>query len=199
MDWKDVAKSIAQLGLPLLGAALPIPGGAAIGSALASAIGSSSANPSDILATLQSSADALAKAKQFEEQHREKLMEMAYNYELELRKADSSDLAAVNATMQAEAAASASENWWQKGWRPANGYVLALASLIAVIFVCVLFYQAMTLKDGPTIATVVAMIPQLAFAIASILAVPGAAVGITAWHRGRAQIAQIQAAVKEQL
>lgn len=192
MDWKEIGKSLAAIGLPLLGAALPIPGGAAIGSALASAIGSTSTNPSDILASLQANADALAKAKQFEEQHREKLMEMAYQYEVDQRKSDSADLANVNATMQSEAGASASENWWQTGWRPFNGYVLGLASLITVGGVFYLAFLALSGKD----ANALNAIPTIVSSIAMVLAIPGAAVGITAWHRGRAQIAEIQAALK---
>lgn len=190
MDWKELGKSLASLGLPLLGAALPVPGGAAIGTALAAWINSPSASPSDILATITASADAAAKAKQFELQHSERMLELTLQAERDARAADSSDLAAVNVTMQEEAKASASENWWQKGWRPANGYVLALASFVAVVFVCFLFWQAMTLKEAASIATVCAMVPQLAMAIAAILAVPGAAVGITAWHRGRMQVEQ---------
>lgn len=193
MDWKELGKSLASIGLPLLGAALPIPGGAAIGSALASAIGLSSSKPEDILAGLQANADAMVKAKQFEEQHREKLMEMAYQYEIEQRKADSADLASVNTTMQAEATSSANENWWQKGWRPFNGYVLGVASLVTVGGVFYLAFLALTGKD----ANALNAIPTIVSSIAMVLAIPGAAVGITAWHRGRAQIAEIQAAVKE--
>ena len=66
MDLKSFGKELAQIGLPLLGSILPIPGGAAIGTALAAAIGSPTAKPEDILATLTASADAVEKAKEFE-------------------------------------------------------------------------------------------------------------------------------------
>ena len=33
MDWKQLGEKIVSMGLPLLGAALPLPGGAAIGAA----------------------------------------------------------------------------------------------------------------------------------------------------------------------
>ena len=187
MDLKDIGKALASFGLPLIGAALPIPGGMAIGTALANYISSPSAKPEDILATLTSSADALQKAKEFEATNHATLVKVAVDYELEQRKADSSDMAAVNATMQAEAAASAAENWWQTGWRPFNGYVLGLASLVSVVFTCYLFYLAIVQKDTAALG----LVPQLASAIAMILAVPGAAVGISAWTRGKAQIAQI--------
>lgn len=192
MDWKNLGQEIAKIGLPLLGAALPLPGGAAIGTALAAMIGSSSDKPEDILAMLTSSADAVSKAKQFEAQHQEKLLDMAYNYEIEQRKADSADIAAVNATMRDEATNSAGEAWYQKAWRPFNGFVVGLGSFAATVFSCYLFYLGIIGHDPSAINAV----PQLATSIALILGVPGAAVGITAWHRGRAQIAEIQAAAK---
>ena len=81
MDWKDVGAAIAKLGLPLLGAVLPIPGGAAIGTALASAIGSGSANPSDILTALSANADALEKAREFEQAHQETMLQIQLAHE----------------------------------------------------------------------------------------------------------------------
>ena len=69
MDLKSFGEEIAKIGLPLLGAILPIPGGAAIGTALASAIGSNSSKPEDILAALTSSSDAIEKAKEFQLQN----------------------------------------------------------------------------------------------------------------------------------
>lgn len=188
MDWGNLGKSLASIGLPLLGAALPVPGGMAIGSALASLISSPSSKPEDILATLTNNAEAMEKAKEFELTNHATLMQMAYNYELEQRKADSGDLATVNATMQAEIGQSANEAWYQKGWRPFNGFVVGIASLVAVCFTCYLFYLAIV-KNQPA---ALAIVPQLATAIAMILAVPGAAVGISAWTRGRAQLEQIK-------
>src|SRR5262249_17672945 len=132
MDWKQLGEAAVKLGLPLLGAALPVPGGAALGAALASALGAPRAEPGDILATL---GDSVLKARQFELTHQARLMQMALDYEVKVRQADTADIAAVNETMRAEAQQSAVESWWQKGWRPFNGYVLGLASLIAVIFV----------------------------------------------------------------
>lgn len=190
MDLKAFGIAIAKLGLPLLGAALPIPGGMAIGTALAGYIGSPTAKPEDILATISGNADALVKAKQFELTHQETMLKLQTDYEISQRQSDSADLVAVNTTMQEEAKQSANENWWQTGWRPFNGYVVGSGSFVAVCYVCTLFYNAMTLKDAPTIATVVAMVPQLAFSVAAILGVPGAAVGITAWHRGKMQVEQ---------
>jgi roadblock/LC7 domain-containing protein len=188
MDWKSLGSALASIGLPLLGAALPVPGGAAFGAGLAALISSPSAAPADILATLQGNAAALEKAKEFEATNHQALMQMAYAYEIDQRKADAADLAAINATMQAEVAQSANEAWYQRAWRPFNGFVVGIASLVAVVFTCYLFYLAIVQKDTAALG----IVPQLATSIAMILAVPGAAVGITAWTRGKAQVEQIR-------
>jgi roadblock/LC7 domain-containing protein len=106
---------------------------------------------------------------------------------------DTAQVQAVNTTMQAEVANSANESWYQKGWRPFNGYVVGLGSFIGVCFTCYLFYVAIVMKD----ATAINIVPQLASALAMILAVPGAAVGITAWHRGVMQRVQANSAKSE--
>lgn len=89
MDLKDIGTALAKLGLPLLGAALPIPGGAAIGAALASAIGSDSTAPADILSKLTQDADALQKAREFELTHAETMLSL----QIEQSKVDAGDTA----------------------------------------------------------------------------------------------------------
>lgn len=91
MDWKNLGESIAKIGLPLLGAVLPIPGGMAIGAALASAIGAPSGDPQDILATLTANADAVLKARQFELSHQETMMAMQLKYETDMYQASVED------------------------------------------------------------------------------------------------------------
>jgi Holin of 3TMs, for gene-transfer release len=194
MDLKDFGMAVAKLGLPLLGAVLPIPGGVAIGTALASAIGSGSTKPEDILATLTANADALQKAKEFEMTHQETMLKLKIDQEVEERKADSADLASVNATMQAEATSSNNENWWQKGWRPFNGYVVGLASFVTTIGVLYLSYMAVFGKDPSALNA----IPTIVSSIAMVLAIPGAAVGITAWHRGMMQRTQAMSDTAQQ-
>jgi hypothetical protein len=91
MDWKALGEQAAKIGLPLLGAVLPIPGGAAIGTALASALGASSADPQDILTALSASADTQLKAKQFEETHQETMLQIQLKYETDQYAAEVSD------------------------------------------------------------------------------------------------------------
>jgi hypothetical protein len=80
MDWKEVGAVLAKVGLPLLGAALPLPGGAAIGAALASAIGSPDATPESILNTLTASEEARAKAVEFQLTHQREMSAMVLQH-----------------------------------------------------------------------------------------------------------------------
>lgn len=181
-DWSELGTKVAQLGLPLLGAVLPIPGGAAIGTALAAHIGAKSADPSDIFAALTSSGDAIEKAKEFQMTHQETMLRIQLDYDAAMRKADSADIASVNTTMQEEA-----KSGKMAEWREACGYVVAINSFIATVASCLLFYKALS---GPAeqLGMVVSQIPLLVGAIGLATGVPGAAVGITAWHQGKADI-----------
>jgi len=94
MDIKSIAESFAKIGLPLLGAALPIPGGAAIGTALSSLIGGDSTSgtkPEDILTRLTQDAAALEKAKEFELTHQETLLKLAADQEVRDYEAEVAD------------------------------------------------------------------------------------------------------------
>lgn len=91
MQIKDVIEGFAKIGLPLLGAALPIPGGAAIGAALAAHIGSPSSAPADILATIGASAEAAQKAAEFQATHRERMLDLTQQHELGMYQAEVDD------------------------------------------------------------------------------------------------------------
>jgi hypothetical protein len=89
--------------------------------------------------------------------------------------ADGDQVDQVNQTMRAESAAGKGATW-----REACGWVLAIASFVSVLGVIGLFYVALVLKD----MTAINMVPVLTMSIVGVLTVPGAAVGITAWHQG---------------
>lgn len=108
----DIRDAVVKLGLPLLGAALPLPGGVALGEALAAYVGAPSSKPEDILTHLTQNADALEKAKEFELTHQETILRI--NTDAEIRAVE-----AVNKTMQAEAA---SDHWPTYAWRPFIGF-----------------------------------------------------------------------------
>ena len=85
---------------------------------------------------------------------------------------------AVNQTMQAEAK---SEHWPQYSWRPAWGFISAIAFGFVVGLCCYLGYKAGIGGDP----TALLMVPQLVTAFATLFAIPGAILGVTAWHRGK--------------
>lgn len=183
MNWKDLAKQVANLGLPAIGGALLGPGGVAAGKLLASALGlGAAATPEQTAAALGNlSGDQVVKLRELDTE----LAKAKLQAEIEERKADSSDLATVNATMQAEGK---SEHWLQWSWRPLNGYALAIGSLALVIGVLVMAGIAVYNKDFATLNA----IPTVVMAVTAAMAVPGAVCGVTAWHRGVAQRIEAQ-------
>lgn len=159
MQIKDIVAEFAKLGLPLLGAALPIPGGEAIGTAVAAMIGAPSSAPEDILKTVQGNADALVKAKQFELTHQETILRITVDAEVR-------QVEAVNKTLQTEAMGG---SFWQKNH---HGFE---TSLFMVTMTGVYFVLPILKLPVPTI-------PEFAFmAMAAVL-------GVTAWQRGVANI-----------
>lgn len=105
---------------------------------------------------------------------RYKLEEIASNLEL----GEQALANAVNVTMQAEAK---SEHWPQWSWRPFWGFSSALAFICVAGLCCLLAYTAVV--GGKPEA--MAMIPQLVGAFTGLFAIPGAILGVTAWHRGK--------------
>jgi Holin of 3TMs, for gene-transfer release len=93
---------------------------------------------------------------------------------------------AVNQTMQAEAK---SEHWPQYSWRPFWGFISGLAFAFVVGLCCYLGYQAV----GGGQPEALAMIPQLVSSFAALFAIPGAILGVSAWHRGKEKIERIKA------
>lgn len=157
MDWNDVGKKLLGLGLPILGAALPLPGGMALGSALANAIGSSSSSPADIIGTLTASADAVERAKEFALTHQETILKITVGAEV-------AESQSVNTTMQAEARA---DHWPTYSWRPFIGFMFGA-------YIASMWLLPLAGKQPIEIST------DLTLAVGSIL-------GIASYFRGKAQ------------
>ena len=162
MDWKSVGSALAKIGLPLLGSVLPVPGGAALGVALASMLGTDPAKPEDVLATITGNAEAFAKAKQFELQHQEKMLELTISEEKDRYAAETAQIQAVNASIQADAHG---DSWLQKN----HHAVESLATVGAVILIY-FFLPIMSIQ--------VPQIPESAWLML------GSILGVTAWQRG---------------
>lgn len=132
--------------------------------------------------------EELSKLKEVENSFKLAMTQAGYTHSEVLSKIDLDQISVVNKTIQTELENSDKETWYQKAWRPANGFAVALGSFAGVLAVCWLGYQAIKTKDP----TALNMIPALSLAIAGILAVPGAAVGIAAWHRGMQQREEVK-------
>lgn len=128
MDWSKIGSTLAQVGLPLLGAALPIPGGAAIGAALAAAIGADKPTPEGVLDALTQSADARQKALEFQLVHQAELMRMTMEHERALVGAEVEDRKSARERDMA---------WVQAGrhnWRSDVLAVLAVGGLVTCVY-----------------------------------------------------------------
>lgn len=110
-----------------------------------------------------------------------------------IKKLDIDQMAIINATMVSELQNSDKEAWYQKAWRPFCGFSVAAGSFSGVVVCGLLFWRAIIDKDP----TALNAIPGLATSMAMILGVPGAAVGIAAWHRGVAQVQEVKNAKSE--
>lgn len=184
MEWSDIGKIVMPMAT-IAGEILTgnIPGAAlTVGKLIAGEFGSD-ATPDAVHAALMAAPDAQVKLAGLQARLRVDLERLAVQSRAQEIAAETNALQTVNATMQAEAANAANENWFQKGWRPFNGYVVGIASLAGVIGVIWAFFNALAWGQPEGINA----IPTMASSLALILGVPGAAVGITAWHRGQLQ------------
>ena len=88
MDWKEIGRTAASVGAPLLGGALFGPAGAAVGSIIAARFGvSPDATPGQVLTAIKGDPDAALKLRQIETTHVERLQELE-NERLRIETAD---------------------------------------------------------------------------------------------------------------
>jgi hypothetical protein len=126
-SWKDVGGFLAN-SAPLIGAALPIPGGAAIGGLIAAALGTGN-DPDQVMAHLQANPDAIVKVKQIEADHERDLRSIAMQGE-------ANRLAAETARIQADSADRASARAREVAvhdWTPSVLAWLVIGSNVALI------------------------------------------------------------------
>lgn len=82
MDLKAIGKTLASIGLPLIGKALPHPGGAAIGAALADAVlGDAHAPVREVVKAIATDPAAMQRAVEFQSTHREAILKVLVDYE----------------------------------------------------------------------------------------------------------------------
>jgi hypothetical protein len=180
MDWKDLGKKLAALGLPVLGTLVAGPAGGQIGALVAAAIGSGG-SPDEVDAALVTDPTLKVRLVELQKQHEAKLLELhlaAVRVELE---ADTARLDAVNQTMRAEAQ---SDDLWQKRWRPFWGFTSAVAFFAQVGAIAYLM-----VSGSPQAGDMINALGSLAM----FWSVPMAILGISAWHRGVEKVERIKA------
>ena len=161
MNWKDIAKKAASIGLPTLGTALAGGAGARVGAMIATAVGcdptpeavSQALTPENQLALATLEADKAVK-----------LAALASADNVAQVQADSANLAVINATIQADIAG--------KSWLQQNAQAI---SKLWVVGLVTLIYFVLPILERPVPA-----IPE------SVWLMLGAILGITAWHQGNA-------------
>lgn len=128
MNLKELGVEIAKLGLPLLGAALPVPGGMAIGTALAAAIGADPEKPEEILAKLTTSPEALKAAQEFQARHEEKMLELTSGHEEHIFQQEVEDRK--SARDREVAIASSGAPWFTKNMTSMMGALIVISTFV---------------------------------------------------------------------
>ncbi|MBI5591032.1 MAG: hypothetical protein HY881_11180 [Deltaproteobacteria bacterium] len=76
MDWKDIGKALVSQGLPVLGGLLGGPAGAVTGKVVAGLFDADPEKPETVMNAIQADAQAIAKLREFELTHQQKLQEL---------------------------------------------------------------------------------------------------------------------------
>ena len=173
IDLGSIGKALVDVGLPVLGGLLPIPGGAAFGAALAGHLtGAQDAKTEDVLAALANPEGAL-RAKEFYYQHEQEILRIQVNAEMVAAQA-------VNQTMQVEAA---SEYWLTANWRGLDGVLLGVSVTTTVAVVLIAYCGVIFYGVDPE---VLSYIPSMLGAVSTVLGVLAAVVGIHNFFHGKA-------------
>ncbi len=76
MEWKDIGRSLVSQGAPLIGGILGGPAGAAAGKLVAGVFGADPENPEEVMNAIQGDPEAIAKLRELEMTHKQKLQEL---------------------------------------------------------------------------------------------------------------------------
>ena len=178
MDWKGIGKSVASMGLKVLGGAIGGPGGAAIGGEVAEALGlSRDASPEQVNQALASaSPESLVRLKEIEASIVKANLEAGIKH----HEIDAGTIDSVNQTMRVEVQQG---HPWAGAWRPFWGFCSAVAFFVAVAGIIGLTAYAISTKKPGLLSSV----PGLISSLAMLFSVPGAILGVASWHRGQKQ------------
>ena len=173
MIFEGIARRVAGMGLPMLGQALLGPAGGVVANLVAGALGLETDEPEALERALITNPAAAERLAELQERNR-------HDIEVFAQQAAAQQVGTVNQTMQAEAR---SEHAWTRTWRPFWGFVTAIAFFITILgLVGFLFAIAISGEWGALSA-----LPAIIQALMILYSVPGAILGVTAWHRGKMQ------------
>ena len=151
--------------LPMIGTALGGPLGLGVSTFIASKLGVSPDKVESTLTSMIGNPEDLVKAKQLEYEYKIHCADLGYQSIKDIETLNAASIAAVNVTMQTEAA---SEHWPTYSWRPYNGFLFG-----TTIFGC--YFVLPLLKiPAPSIPT------EIWLAWGSVL-------GIASFFRGKMQ------------
>lgn len=170
--WDKVKKGLAGAA-PLLGTVLGGPGGGALGSLVASVLGTDDEPEAIAVAIEGASPEQLTRLKEIQLNNHAAIERLMIEQGIVEAKSDASKIESVNATMRVETKA---EDPWTRRWRPFWGYMTAGAFFMVIGFLCYFIVTAT--------AAELMLLPAIVTAIATLFAIPGAILGATAWHRG---------------
>lgn len=114
MEWRDIAETVGKVA-PIAGGALGGPAGSAIGSLLARALGVE--ETPEAVAQASSDPAAAVKLRRLAQEHEREILSLTLQ-------AETTRLSEVNQTMRAE---TQTDSTFRAGWRPFNGWMLAIS------------------------------------------------------------------------
>ena len=188
--WDKVKKAIAGAA-PLLGTALGGPAGGAVASLIAGALGVEE-TPDAIEAELAGNPEALLKLKQLQLEHAREIKRLVLEAETKRLAEETAQLAEINVTMRAEAAAA---DPWVRRWRPTYGYATAATWTLQMVGLTAIVGWAVIRHPGDA-ATIIDAVAGLASALMVLWAVALAVLGVNVSKRSQdKQVAAGQAPV----
>ena len=183
MKTKDIWDGVKGLLTPIVGIAANaiMPGSGGIVTSMVAKILGCDNTPEALTTAIQgASPDQIIALRKMELDNEVELKELAFKtVKLEVDR-EIAVTGSVNASIQAEAQ---SKWWFSAAWRPFWGFVSALAFFVVSVFCCFIAYEAVKTKNFQLLTVV----PQLISAMAMLFSIPGAILGVTAWHRGKMQ------------
>lgn len=169
--WDIVKSGLAKVA-PLLGSALGPVGGVA-GAMVAAVLGVDN-EPEAITKGLENaSPETIAELKRVQFENKTELAKIGFKVQIAEAEAAEKSIGHVNQTMQVE---TKSEDAWTRRWRPFWGYV----SAVAFFLTCMAIGWSVLSGD----AVVIKELGSIVMAITALFAIPGAILGVSAWHRG---------------